>query len=503
MKGRIQLIRALTICSILLISCKNNRDGGNSKSRPNIILIMGDDHGYEETGYNGHPFIKTPVLDEMAEHGLVLDRFYSAHPSCSPTRGSVITGRHPNRYGTLSAGYSIRPEEISIAQLLKKAGYSTGHFGKWHLGPVKEESPTNPGAMGFDTWVSHDNFFELNPVLSRNGGEPEKFEGEGSKVIVDETISFIEKSDENPFFAVIWFASPHEPYEGLPEDLALYDDLPDSLSQKHFSLTSMKTGRRVTRPQDSVLRERYAEITAMDRAIGQLRDYLSSNELKDNTLIWYCGDNGIPPSGIQYSKLHSLKGTIYEGGTKVPGIIEWPSVIDKKTVSNVNAVTSDMLPTLCELVGVPLPNRPIDGVSLVPLLKGKMDRRNEPVCFWIFDRNHMDKSNPYIEEHLQMGNTPLVKLMGGSYFRSFENYRLNEVLDQDYSGDRSIIDGDNKLIIKDSDEGTKKELFNISSDPGERMNIISSHPEIAKKLEQQLVDWQQSVLQSLSEKDYN
>ena len=182
--------------------------------RPNIILLMGDDHGWDEVAYNGHPYLKTPVLDEIATQGLRLNRFYSAHPSCSPTRGSVITGRHPNRYGTFAPNWSIRPDEISIAQILSKAGYACGHFGKWHLGPVKAESPTNPGAMGFDQWLSHDNFFEINPTLSRNGGPPEKFHGESSQIIVDETIRFIKKAKEKkqPFFAVVWFGSPHEPY---------------------------------------------------------------------------------------------------------------------------------------------------------------------------------------------------------------------------------------------------------------------------------------------------
>ena len=152
--------------------------------RPNIILCMGDDHGWDETGYNGHPHLKTPVLDKMAATGLRMDRFYSAHPSCSPTRGSVITGRHPIRYGTLAPNWSIRPQEISIARILKRAGYSCGHFGKWHLGPVKAISPTSPGAMGFHEWLSHDNFFEMNPILSRNGGVPEELRGEGSEVII-------------------------------------------------------------------------------------------------------------------------------------------------------------------------------------------------------------------------------------------------------------------------------------------------------------------------------
>src|SRR5690606_32164612 len=138
------------------------------------------DHGWEETGYNGNPYLKTPVLDEMASGGLRLDRFYAAHPSCSPTRASVLTGRHPNRCGTFAPGWSFRPEEVTVAHVLGKAGYVCGHFGKWHVGPVKADSPTSPGKMGFHHYLSHDNFFELNPPLSRDGGPPERYEGESS-----------------------------------------------------------------------------------------------------------------------------------------------------------------------------------------------------------------------------------------------------------------------------------------------------------------------------------
>jgi arylsulfatase A-like enzyme len=237
---------------------------------PNIILLMGDDHGWDETAYNGHPHLHTPVLDEMAATGLRLDNFYSAHGVCSPTRGSVITGRHPNRYGSFGANWSLRPEEISIAQIAGKAGYARGQFGKWHVGPAKADSPTSPGAMGFEQWLSSDNMFEMNPMLSRNGGPPERFEGEGSAIIVEETIRFIgeAKKSDRPFFAVVWFGSPHEPYSALDKDLALYKDLPDPYKGKLSTLTSMETGLPVDRPLHTVLQERYAEITAMDRAIG-------------------------------------------------------------------------------------------------------------------------------------------------------------------------------------------------------------------------------------------
>ena len=224
--------------------------------RPNIILLMGDDHGWEETGYNGHAHVRTPVLDEMAATGLRLDRFYAAHPNCSPTRRSVLTERHPIRYGTFSPNLSMRPEEITIAHLLGKAGYATAHFGKWHLGPVKAASPTSPGAMGFDEWLSHDNLFELNPSLSRNGGPLLRFEGESSEIIIEETIRFIGKSQQSgkPFLAVVWFGSPHEPYSGLEKDLALYDNLPEKYAKTTVLLTSNETGGPVRRPLRDVMR---------------------------------------------------------------------------------------------------------------------------------------------------------------------------------------------------------------------------------------------------------
>ena len=233
----------------------------------------------------------------------------------------MITGRHPNRYGTFAPNWSIRPEEIGIARLMKQAGYATGHFGKWHLGPVKADSPTNPRSMGFDEWLAHDNFFELNPQFSRNGGPPETFEGESSEILVAETLRFIRKAKESgqPFFAVVWFGSPHEPYAGLEQDLALYEHLKDAYPGQTTRLTSFETGQSTTRPLGEVLQERYAEITAMDRAIGQLRDALAEADLRENTLLWYCGDNGTPGDGIVTSPYRGRKGNHYEGGVRVPG----------------------------------------------------------------------------------------------------------------------------------------------------------------------------------------
>jgi len=475
-------------------------------ARPNIILLMGDDHGWEETGYNSHPHVKTPVLDDMAATCFRFENFYAAHPSCSPTRASFMTGRHPNRMGTFNPGFSIRPEEVTIAQILAEAGYHCGHFGKWHLGPVKAESPTSPGAMGFHEWVSHDNFFELNPSLSRNGGPPEVIQGESSAVVIDEAIKFIDRASKakEPFFTVVWFGSPHEPYSGLPEDLALYDDLPERYKDKKVKLTSNETGGQTTRPQGEVLRERYAEITAMDRSIGTLRKHLAAKGLRDNTLLFYCGDNGTSADGSLVLPHRGVKGQVYEGGVLVPGLVEWPARISQPRSTKVRATTSDLLPTLCALTGQALPDRPIDGMDLLPVMDGKMTERPKPLWFWEFDTAHVKKAEPYIEPKLQEGTCPLVKKSAGKATRDFSNFRHPTLTENDYLGPRAIIDGHYKLVVHEQKKGggVKQELFDLATDPAEKTNLIEQQPETAQKLQSELRDWQQSVLNSLTGADY-
>ncbi len=475
----------------------------HAAERPNIVLLMGDDHGWDETGYNGHPYLKTPVLDQMAATGLRLDRFHSGGSSCSPTRGTVITGRHHNRYGTFAPGWSLRPEEIGIAQILRQAGYACGHFGKWHLGAVKAASPVNPGAMGFDEWLSHDNFFELDPYFSRNGGPPSQIKGESSEIVVAEAKRFIDRAKQagRPFFVVIWFGSPHEPYSGLAKDLALYDGLPATFANRQVRLTSNETGRPVQRLQRDVLRERFAEITAMDRAIGQLRDHLGGAGLRPNTLLWYCGDNGTPPEAVATVPFRGQKGTVYQGGIRVPGVIEWPARISRRRATEVNTVTSDILPPLCDLIGVPLPKRPLDGISLKPLLDGTMTERPTPIGFWNGRDLRGPSAKPYIDPELQKGTTPLAKIGPEGATRNFQNFHYPEIREEDFAGARAIVDNRYKLVV-DGGNGTGTELFDLRSDPAEKNNLIQSHAAEARKLEQQLRAWQQSVLQSLTGADY-
>ncbi|HEX3871378.1 MAG TPA: sulfatase-like hydrolase/transferase [Pirellulales bacterium] len=474
--------------------------------QPNFILLMGDDHGWEETGYNGHPHVKTPVLDEIAAQGFRFDNFYAAHPSCSPTRASFLTGRHPNRMGTFAPGWSLRPEETTIAHLLHKGGYRCGHFGKWHVGTVKAGSPTNPGAMGFQQWVSHDNFFELNPLLSRNGGAPELMRGESSEIVIDEAIRFIDKARAagQPFLTVVWFGSPHEPYSGLPADLALYDDLPARYT-KQVKLTSNETGGPTTRPQGEVLRERYAEITAMDRAIGKLRKHLARQGMKQNTLLFYCGDNGTSPDAALGVPHRGTKGQVYEGGTLVPGLIEWPARIPQSRHTAFRASTSDLLPTLCSLVGAPLPDRPLDGIDLTPVLDGQINERPSPLCFWEFETSHLDREHlePWIDPEQQKGTTPLVKRAGGKATRDFTNDRIPAITDEDYRGPRAVIDGWFKLVLHERSSGdVKRELFDLEADPAEKNDLVDRDPETANRLAARLRQWQRSVLDSLTGADY-
>jgi arylsulfatase A-like enzyme len=472
---------------------------------PNIILMMGDDHGWEETGYNGHPHVKTPVLDEMAATGLKFGRFYAAHPSCSPTRASFLTGRHPNRMGTFAPGWSLRPEEITIAHLLAKAGYHCMHLGKWHVGAVKADSPVNPGAMGFHEWLSHDNFFEMDPSFSRNGGPPEVFKGESSEILIREAIAGIgrARAANKPVFQVIWFGSPHEPYSGLPKDLALYDDLPAKYP-KMVGLTSNETGRPTRRPQGDVLRERCAEITAMDRAIGMLRKHLMESGLRDNTLLFYCGDNGTSPESALGFPHRGAKGEVYEGGTLVPGLIEWPARIPKPRVTGFRASTSDLLPTLAALTGQALPDRPLDGIDLTAVIDGTLAARYTPIAFWEFDTRRLmaSKPEPYIDPKLQEGTTPLVKRSGGKATRDFLNFRHPAINEADYLGPRSIIEGDNKLVIHEKNGKPGVELFDLKTDPAEKTNLAQQQPELARKLQADLRQWQKSVINSLTRADY-
>ncbi|MDJ0691094.1 MAG: sulfatase-like hydrolase/transferase [Xenococcaceae cyanobacterium MO_188.B32] len=212
-------------------------------SKPNIILVMSDDQGWGQVGYYNHPILKTPNLDEMAKNGLRFDRFYAGAPNCSPTRATVLTGRSNDRTGVINHSHALRLQERTLAEALRQQGYATAHFGKWHLDgiqgpgvPILATDPYNPGRFGFEQWLSTTNFFELNPILSRNG-KFEEFKGDSSKVIVAEALKFmrLQQKKHKPFFTTIWYGSPHRPFFANQEDKESLVNVEEEERRQQFS----------------------------------------------------------------------------------------------------------------------------------------------------------------------------------------------------------------------------------------------------------------------------
>ena len=349
-------MKRLSLFLVLFVLCNL----AAAAERPNIVLVMADDQGWGDMAYNGHAVLSTPNFDAAAAAGLRFDRFYAAAPVCSPTRASVMTGRHPNRMGVFQWGYPMRPQETTVAEALKTAGYATGHFGKWHLGSVRSGSPAHPGRNGFDEWLSAPNFFDNDPILSAGGRAVEK-PGESSMVTVDAALDWIAPKAKagEPFLAVVWFGSPHSPHAAADEDRALYADQPQRLA--NF----------------------YGEITGMDRAFGKLRSELRALGIRDNTLLWYSSDNGALPKVGSTGGHRGHKGQVFDGGLLVPAFLEWPARISSPRVTGVRASTCDIYPTLLEITGVSMDNQPpLDGVSLLPLIDGSMETRPKPMGFW-------------------------------------------------------------------------------------------------------------------------
>ncbi len=451
--------------------------GGARVGEPeHIVLCIADDLGWHETGYQGHALLRTPVLDGMAVSGLRFDRFYSGAALCAPTRGSVMTGRNANRFGDFAPNWSIRPEEITIGALLRAMGFATGYFGKWHLGPVRAGSPTNPGAMGFDEWLAHDNFFGHDPPLSRNGADPERVKGESSEGVAREALRWLGQQVKagKRTFTVLAFGSPHEPYTPIDDDIVPYHG---------------KVSER--------LAERFAEISAMDRAIGYLREGIREAGIAENTLLWFISDNGTPVPDRDRSPLRGAKGSYYEGGIRVPAIIEWPAGIRKGRRTQMRAVTSDILPTLCDLTGAAAPTRPLDGMSLRSLLEGKMDTRPGPICFWGYDVAREEKENPepYLPVAVQTGNIPTAKVP----HITFRKLRHPKARTSDFGGVAAITEARYKLYAPAKGPA---ELYDLDADDGEKTDLAASQPERVKAMRAALEGWQRSVERSLSGADY-
>ena len=410
-------------------------------AKPNVILVMADDQGWGQTGYQNHPALKTPHLDAMAANGLRFDRFYAGGPVCSPTRATVLTGRTHDRTGVFDHGYALRLQEKTLGQAMKNAGYATGHFGKWHLNglrgpgaPIFKEDTHHPGAFGFDEWLSVTNFFDRNPIMSRNG-KIEEHTGDSSEIIIGEALKFIQikTAAQQPFFTVIWYGTPHDPW------------VADDADKKAFTLLSEKA------------QEHYGELVAMDRSIGTLRKGLRKLGIAKNTLVWFSSDNGglprfDPPTT---GGLRGFKGSMYEGGLRVPAVIEWPAGIPTSRITHFPAGAVDMFPTLAEVAGLKKNTmlKPQDGQSLVKLFSKEIGPRKKPLLF-----------------------------------RS--------------RGRLAVVDNNYKMIAQPDGNKRQYELYNLKNDEAEQTNLVEKEFKIAKRLRRKVNALNTSVEASVEGHDY-
>lgn len=469
------LLKLLIFAIISFCSCTTT-----SLESPNIILLMTDDQGWFDAGFNGNAKIRTPNLDMLAAEGIILDRFYSGSAVCSPTRASVITGRNPLRINIPDANSGhMKEQEITLPEILKEKGYSTGHFGKWHLGTLtKLTRDANRGGIekhldhfSIPSMHGYDEYFcteskvpTYSPMLipaefddgeskrygwkAREAGEmTEQFgtaywteveekertnlEGDDTRVIMDRAIPFIEKAanEGKPFFTTIWIHTPHLPVVSNLEHRKLYDKM-DLQEQIYFGA-----------------------LTAMDEQVGRLWSKLGELGIRQETIIWFCSDNGpeneTPGSAGEFRE---RKRSLYEGGLRVPAFVVWEKQLDGGKRVNFPSVTSDYLPTILDILDIDYPDdRPVDGESIWGLLTGDQTERDNPIGF-IYKQKISWVNNQY------------------------------------------------KLISLDN--GESFELYNLINDRAETNNLSSTEPEIASEMKEELLTWMHSVEQSKKGHDY-
>ncbi|TWU54327.1 Arylsulfatase [Rubripirellula tenax] len=437
----------------------------NAGESPNIILLLADDLGYRDLSCFGSPAVNTPNLDRLAKEGQKFTRFYAGSAVCTPTRASILTGRYPLRFGITKHFNDVNrwlPESATtVAEILKGAGYHTGHVGKWHLGGLhvdadgkRLEDQPGPRQHGFEFYQTQ---IEQQPIRGRMGREQTLFRqggtvllrndqhvGEGdpyySKHLTDANgdfaIELIEKfsADPQPFFINMWWLVPHKPYEPAPEP--------------HWSGTAV----------DGISEDQHrfrSMVQHMDAKVGQILGKLDDLEIADNTLVLFTSDNGAAFEGF-IGDLKGGKTDLHDGGLRVPFLVRWPAAIPAGQASDTFGHTNDLLPTVCDAAGIELPSDlPIDGLSLLPHMKGERPPTVETrgTVFWQLDlyrniQRHYPKPKPYATEVVMRGKWKMLAL-----------------------------------------SGKPVELFDVESDPNENRNVLDDHTELVASLAAQLDEW--------------
>jgi len=434
---------------IYLFACSNLQ----AQTRPNILLIYVDDLGYGDLGSFGHPVIQTPNIDRLASEGMTLTNYYAPSALCSPSRAGLLTGRIPYRTGIKSwipegTDIYLHDEEITLAEVLKSAGYATAIVGKWHLNSdLGSKDEPQPSDQGFDYFYGH-NAFQIptnrNPInIYRNGELLEAQQGYTADLYADEAIAWLQKQDSaTPFFLYLSMAEPHTTFENPAAYNQMYADYTDG------EIIPIPSG--LDRIPTETLKPRgpgeyYANITYMDAQLGRVFAELEHSGAKKNTIIVFTSDNGpVTSQWLQWFEVNAHGSTggyrgrkhfLYEGGIKVPAIISYPGVIEPGSISDQLLVGMDFFVTLAELGKGAVPDdRPIDGISIEPLFGGhELPTRQ---MFWALDS-------------------------------------MSEL-------EYAVREGAWKLMLDRNQE--PKELYDLSNDPLEFFNLITDENEKAQHL---------------------
>ena len=433
---RRNFLKAAGFAAASLAAPRSPQAAGAAQEKPNIVFIIVDDMGYHDLGCYGSKTIKTPNIDRMADEGMRFTDAYSGATVCAPARSCLMTGYHMGHTSVRgnSGGIPLLDEDITIAEVLRKAGYATGGFGKWGLGDVGTAGVAEK--QGFDVFFGyyhqvHAHYY-YTPYLWRNservrlsGNEGGKKEQYTHNEIFRETIRFIRENKDRPFFCYAPWTPPHGKYEFPQDDPAwlMYKDKP------------WPNDAKVVAAMDTML----------DRHVGKVLEVLKELGLEKKTIVFFCSDNG---AARRFDDVHNscgpmkgLKRSMYEGGIRVPMIARWPGKVKPGTISSLPWYFPDVMPTLAELAGatkhVPAG---IDGISVVPTLLGQRaagrKQKEHEYLFW---------------EHR------------GSMAARMGNWKA-------------------VLALKKKTKERQLELYDLSKDIGEKNNLAEKYPKIAAKM---------------------
>jgi arylsulfatase A-like enzyme len=450
----------LMLLPVMLVGCSSS---DKKENRPNIIFILADDLGAGDLHCTGHPYAMTPHLDRLAGQGISFERAYMAAAWCAPSRYGLMSGQFPARY--FDQTRNLRAEEPTITRILNDAGYNTAHFGKWHMTSDGEQN-VSPGDFGIDEhFLTNFHGNEDVNTWTREERNQEYWRAKTTDAYVDMTIDFIKNSKRSrlgePFYVNLWIYPTHSYIYPTPEQLAVYDGL--TVKYSDFSPHQQEFLKFVARHGDidKAMQAYCADVTAMDRALGRLFDFLEREGLKENTLVVFSSDNGPGPLATQvisesvverYEEMPDLlnnvgsakiykerKVSLHDGGIRVPFIVSWPKKISEGKVDKVSVIHgTDWLPTITSLCGIELPEGTYDGTDVSSAFMGE-EMVREKEMYWT-----------------QAGTIALMK-------------------------DRW------KAMLKSDGEFL---LYDIESDPEELNDLKTDHPELAKELEKRIVNWQ-------------